>query len=225
MGKHFVIPAHTVEEQRRAADPRCSAWVSANAGAGKTKVLTDRVVRLLLAGAHPGRLLCLTFTKAAAANMAIRVFERLGRWVTLEEATLIEELTELEGERPSASKIKLARRLFARAVETPGGLRIETIHAFCERLLHLVPFEANVPARFAVLDEAQVEEAIDRAIDNVLADAANGGGAHERFRDALQAISLEGASESLRKAVKDAVRKRAFLRHREGPDAMLDRLA
>src|SRR5215212_5322381 len=204
MGKHFVIPAHTVEEQRRAADPRCSAWVSANAGAGKTKVLTDRVVRLLLAGAHPGRLLCLTFTKAAAANMAIRVFERLGRWVTLDENQLVGELVELEGERPNAAKLRLARRLFARAVETPGGLKIETIHAFCERLLHLVPFEANVPARFAVLDEAQVEEAVDAAIDNVLADAANGGPAFERFRDALQAISIEAVGEALRKAVKEA---------------------
>ena len=74
MNRHFVIPAQTMDAQRRAADPRASAWVSANAGAGKTKVLTDRVVRLLLAGAHPGRLLCLTFTKAAAANMALRVF-------------------------------------------------------------------------------------------------------------------------------------------------------
>src|SRR5919112_6430340 len=101
MNQHVIVPDYTRDAQRLAADPRASAWVSANAGAGKTKVLTDRVVRLLLAGAHPGRLLCLTFTKAAAANMAIRVFERLGKWVTLEEVSLIEELTELEGERPS----------------------------------------------------------------------------------------------------------------------------
>ena len=95
---------HTRDAQRRAADPRASAWVSANAGAGKTKVLTDRVVRLLLSGAQPGRILCLTFTKAAAANMAIRVFERLGRWVTLDDESLIAEFTELEGQRPSAEQ-------------------------------------------------------------------------------------------------------------------------
>ena len=76
---------HTRVSQRRAADPRASAWVSANAGAGKTKVLSDRVLRLLLAGTPPARILCLTFTKAAAANMSIRVFERLGQWVTLSE--------------------------------------------------------------------------------------------------------------------------------------------
>ena len=96
----FVVDGLTQAAQRRAADPRASAWVSANAGAGKTKVLTDRVVRLLLHGAAPAKILCLTFTKAAAANMAIRVFERLGRWVTLDEAALREELTALEGEAP-----------------------------------------------------------------------------------------------------------------------------
>src|SRR3954447_5161705 len=137
-----LVPEKTRLDQRRAADPRASAWVSANAGAGKTKVLTDRVVRLLLSGAQPGRILCLTFTKAAAANMAIRVFERLGRWVTLDDDTLIRELRELEGVRPGRDQLRLARTLFARAVETPGGLKIDTIHAFCERLLHLVPFEA-----------------------------------------------------------------------------------
>src|SRR5690349_18680763 len=130
MSNDLVIPDYTKDAQRRAANPSASAWVSANAGAGKTKVLTDRVVRLLLSGAQPGRILCLTFTKAAAANMAIRVFERLGRWVTLDDDSLIRELTDLEGEEPSREQVRLARRLFARAVETPGGLKIDTIHAF-----------------------------------------------------------------------------------------------
>src|SRR5215210_3458712 len=223
--EQLVVDEITKLAQRRAADPRASAWVSANAGAGKTKVLSDRVLRLLLTGAPPGRILCLTFTKAAAANMAIRVFERLAQWVTLDEQSLGDELAELEGSRPSPDHLRQARRLFARAVETPGGLKIETIHAFCERLLHLVPFEANVPARFAVLDEAQVEEAVDAAIDNVLADAANGGPAFERFRDALQAVSVEALGEALRKAVKEAADQRAFLRHPDGPEVLLARLA
>ncbi|TXM89483.1 AAA family ATPase, partial [Methylobacterium sp. WL103] len=88
----FVVDPGTEDAQRRAADPRASAWVSANAGAGKTKVLTDRVVRLLLDGAAPARILCLTFTKAAAANMSIRIFRTLGRWVTLGDAALSAEL-------------------------------------------------------------------------------------------------------------------------------------
>jgi ATP-dependent exoDNAse (exonuclease V) beta subunit len=125
-----VIPPDTIDRQRRAANPRASAWVSANAGAGKTRVLTDRVIRLLLDGAEPSRILCLTFTKAAAAEMTIRVFERLGSWVTLEDVPLREELEKMTGERPDRATLARARRLFAKAVETPGGLKIETIHAF-----------------------------------------------------------------------------------------------
>ena len=168
---HGDLLSHIAHEQRRAADPRASAWVSANAGSGKTKVLSDRVLRLLLAGTPPGKILCLTFTKAAAANMAIRVFERLGRWVTLEEESLARELAELEGRRPDLDSLRFARRLFARAVETPGGLKIDTIHAFCERILHMVPFEANVPARFAVLDEAQSAEMMEEITARVLGEA------------------------------------------------------
>ncbi|MGY2051197.1 double-strand break repair helicase AddA [Methylobacterium sp. JK268] len=218
----FVVDAVTQGAQRRAADPRASAWVSANAGAGKTKVLTDRVVRLLLHGAPPSKILCLTFTKAAAANMAIRVFERLGRWVTLPEEALRAELTALEGERPDAATLRRARRLFARAVETPGGLKIETLHALCERLLHLVPFEANVPARFVVLDEAQSREALDRIIDNVLADAVDGG--HPHLAGALALVAPEAAGDVLRRAIGEAVRARALLTHRDGVAARLDAL-
>jgi ATP-dependent helicase/nuclease subunit A len=208
----LIVPDHTRDAQRRAADPRASAWVSANAGAGKTKVLTDRVVRLLLAGAQPGSILCLTFTKAAAANMAIRVFERLGRWVTLDDESLAADLRELEGESPDREQLRLARRLFARAVETPGGLKIDTIHAFCERLLHLVPFEANVPARFAVLDESQAEELVAQSTANVLADAA--GGDRTDLAEALNLVSLDAAGEALSAALGAAVRNRAFL---DGP--------
>ena len=215
MSDDLVIPDYTRQAQRRAADPRASAWVSANAGAGKTKVLTDRVVRLLLAGSLPGRILCLTFTKAAAANMAIRVFERLGRWVTLDEDSLIRELTELEGERPTRRQVRLARTLFARAVETPGGLKIDTIHAFCERLLHLVPFEANVPARFAVLDESQTDEMLVQATENAMADAASGD--FPRLKDALDIISVDAVGEALTSALDAALRCKTFLHDPDGP--------
>ncbi|MEZ0172485.1 double-strand break repair helicase AddA [Microvirga sp. TS319] len=209
MSNDLVIPDYTKDAQRRAANPRASAWVSANAGAGKTKVLTDRVVRLLLSGSLPGRILCLTFTKAAAANMAIRVFERLGRWVTMDEDSLVAELTELEGARPTKSEVKLARTLFARAVETPGGLKIDTIHAFCERLLHLVPFEANVPARFAVLDESQSDEMLAQAVKNVLADASNGN--FPQLKDALDIISVDAVGDALTAVLNAALRCKSFL--------------
>ena len=214
MRTDLVIPSYTREAQRRAANPRASAWVSANAGAGKTKVLTDRVVRLLLDGCPPGRILCLTFTKAAAANMAIRVFELLGRWVTLDDESLIAQLTELEGRVPSREQVRLARTLFARAVETPGGLKIDTIHAFCERLLHLVPFEANVPARFTVLDENQSGEMLAEETANVLADSASGD--YPALHDALSVVSVEAAGEKLTAALSAALRCKSFLRHPGG---------
>ncbi|MBV9077172.1 MAG: double-strand break repair helicase AddA [Methylobacteriaceae bacterium] len=201
----FSIPVATLRNQRLAADPAASAWVSANAGAGKTKVLTDRVIRLLLDGAPPARILCLTFTKAAAANMTIRVFGELGSWVTLPDPDLRDRIEAMTGERADRSVLARARRLFARAVETPGGLKIETIHAFCERLLHLVPFEAEVPARFAVLDDSKAAELAALARGRVLTEAALGGAGRERLSWALGVAGLWAAGESLTKVLTDAV--------------------
>jgi ATP-dependent helicase/nuclease subunit A len=158
-------------EQRKAADPRQSVWVSANAGSGKTTVLTARVVRLLLNGADPARILCVTFTKAAAANMQNSIFKRLGEWVAMDDATLAAAIADMEGETPGSARLKVARRLFARAVETPGGLKIQTIHGFCERVLHLFPFEAGVPARFQVMEDAEQEQAMQAAISATLRQA------------------------------------------------------
>ncbi|RVI26581.1 double-strand break repair helicase AddA, partial [Sinorhizobium meliloti] len=121
----------TTQRQALASDPACSAWVSANAGSGKTHVLTQRVIRLLLAGCRPSAILCLTYTKAAASEMSNRVFEKLAEWATLDDTTLEKRIEAIEGKRPPTAKIQEARRLFARALETPGGLKIQTIHAFC----------------------------------------------------------------------------------------------
>jgi len=167
------VPVDTIERQRRASHPETSAWVSANAGSGKTHVLAQRVLRLLLAGVAPARILCLTFTKAAAANMSIRVFGDLARWTRLEDDALRAAIADTGAPAPGASGIELdeARRLFARTVETPGGLKIQTIHAFCERLLHLFPFEANVPARFEVLDDHRAADLMLRARELVLTEA------------------------------------------------------
>jgi ATP-dependent helicase/nuclease subunit A len=201
----LTIPDATRLSQRRAADPAASAWVSANAGAGKTKVLTDRVIRLLLEGVPPGRILCLTFTKAAAAEMTIRVFRQLGAWVTLDDAALADTISDLVGERPDRARVLSARRLFARAIETPGGLKIETIHAFCERILHLVPFEANVPARFAVLDDAQSGELLAEARERILAQAAGRSGAGEALARALDITFTAASGDTLTAVLSAAV--------------------
>jgi ATP-dependent helicase/nuclease subunit A len=159
--------------QARATDPHASAWVSANAGSGKTFVLVRRVIRLLLNGTDPARILCLTFTKAAAAEMANRVFEELAAWTTLDEAALASVVAEVDGREPSAATLAAARRLFARALDTPGGLKIQTIHAFCERLLHQFPFEANVAGRFEVLDELDAQALRAEARRRLWAQAAH----------------------------------------------------
>lgn len=158
-----------IPEQAQAADPNVSAWVSANAGSGKTSVLADRVVRLLRAGTPPGRILCLTFTRAAAAEMANRVFAQLSIWAAVSDDDLIQELRALDGHTPTKQELKVARTLFAQALETPGGLKIQTIHAFCERVLHQFPFEANIAAHFEVIDEGTSAELQGQAEREVLA--------------------------------------------------------
>jgi ATP-dependent helicase/nuclease subunit A len=166
------IPDAVRATQARASDPAASAFVSANAGSGKTHVLVQRVIRLLLEGVPPEKILCVTFTKAAAANMAERVFSTLGHWVTLDDAALDDAIIAVGIARPDARLRMTARKLFACALETPGGLKVQTIHALCTRLLQQFPFEANVPARFAVLDERDQNEMMERANLKVLLDAS-----------------------------------------------------
>lgn len=166
-----AVHRDTERAQGNAADPAGSAWVSANAGTGKTHVLTNRVLRLLLAGTAPARILCLTYTKAAAAEMSKRVFDKLAEWVTAEEEHLRSILAKLTGLEPSASDLARARTLFTVAIETPGGLKVQTIHAFAERLLQRFPLEANVPPGFRILDDAKKREIVTRAIDATIAQA------------------------------------------------------
>ena len=158
--------------QQRASDPATSAFVSANAGSGKTHVLVQRVIRLLLSDVDPARILCITFTKAAAANMSERVFSTLGHWVALNDDALNAALRDIGIARPDPDSRKRARKLFAAALETPGGLKVQTIHALCARLLQQFPFEARVPARFTVLDERDQTEMMERASLGVMLDAS-----------------------------------------------------
>lgn len=145
--------AEATKAQIAAAWPARSAWVSANAGSGKTRVLTNRVARLLLGGTAPGRILCLTFTKAAAAEMQNRLFKQLGQWAMMPDTPLRAALAALGEDNLPDAQLLHARSLFARALETPGGLKIQTIHAFCESLLHRFPLEARVSPDFELLDE------------------------------------------------------------------------
>ena len=166
---------HTATPQQlEAADPMKSIWVSANAGSGKTQVLVERVIRLLLKGADPASILCITYTKAAAAEMSSRLFKRLGSWTALGGNELAESLYAMGADGGDAALVARARRLFTAALETPGGLKIQTIHAFCERLLHLFPVEAGIAPGFRVMDERETREMQDSATRHVLQLAESG---------------------------------------------------
>lgn len=169
MTDHKARYQDTIQRQYAVSSPQTSAWVTANAGTGKTHVLTQRVTRLLLSGARPDRLLCLTFTKAAASEMANRLYKTLSHWAVCPELELKESLYEFTGETLSKSMVNPARRLFAQALETPGGLKIQTVHAFCERLLKLFPVESDVHPGFSVLDDIDAEQLLRSAHDEVIA--------------------------------------------------------
>jgi ATP-dependent helicase/nuclease subunit A len=162
MTRAFLAPddaafLDTIARQTLAANPAVSVWASANAGAGKTKVLIDRIVRLLLAGADPGRVLAVTYTKAAAAEMQTRLFEVLGGWTIARDEVLRAALRRLDPtlDLDAPGQIARARGLFAKALETPGGLKIQTIHAFCQAILQRFPLEAGVAPGFDTLEEAE----------------------------------------------------------------------
>ncbi|MDP9196667.1 MAG: double-strand break repair helicase AddA [Pseudomonadota bacterium] len=162
--------------QRRASDPDVSVWVGASAGTGKTRVLTDRVLRLLLAGTLPQRILCLTYTKAAATEMANRLNDTLGLWATVGEGELDGALERLLGRRAEAQEKQAARRLFAQVLECPGGMNIQTIHAFCQSLLGRFPLEAGVRPGFTLLDDRGAQELLDQALHRVLQQARDSEG-------------------------------------------------
>ncbi len=148
-----------------AAEPHLSTWLSANAGSGKTRVLTNRVARLLLRGTDPRNILCLTYTKAAASEMQNRLYATLGSWAMLEDTALRKALSEL-GEVPP-NDLSTARTLFARAIEAPGGLRIQTIHALCSSILRRFPLEGGVSPQFRELDEPGQIELIEHVLDDL----------------------------------------------------------
>jgi ATP-dependent helicase/nuclease subunit A len=204
------IPRAVRRRQADASDPACSVFVAANAGSGKTHVLAQRVIRLMLDGApggvDPSRILCITFTKAAAANMAARVFDRLRSWIALDDGALDAALAEIGVHTIDAGKRARARALFAAALETPGGLKVQTIHAFCTRLLQQFPFEANVAARFTVLDDHSQKEMFERAIMAVLLQAA--GAPDGALGRALRHAVTGAADSTVRAKLQEAIGKR-----------------
>lgn len=197
--KSLSIPAknHRADDlQRQAARPDYSIWVGASAGTGKTKVLTDRVLRLLLpfaegvSGTPPHRILCITFTKAAASEMALRITKILSEWATFEDETLRKSLEKLLGRDPRDDEVSAARRLFAEVIESGRGLQIMTIHSFCQSVLGRFPVEASIPPNFEVVEEGEAASLLDTARKSALTQLM-------RAHDDPAALCLKRLSEIL----------------------------
>ena len=219
----------TDANQALASDPAVSAWVSANAGTGKTTVLVNRVLRLLLhqdeGSGHytrPEKILCLTYTKAVAAEMENRLFQILSDWAVMAESDLAGALKDLRGIPALPSDMERARTLFATTLDTKGGLKIHTIHAFCERLLHRFPLEAGVQADFKVLEDGERRSLRDAAIDEVLGRALEEEGAP--LGQALMAVIASTGEERFREIIEVTLGKQEELRaiHRlsDGPGTL-----
>jgi len=211
--------------QRRALDPAASVWVSASAGTGKTKVLTERLLTLMLDGTEPSHILCLTFTRAAAAEMANRLNDRLARWTTMPSGALSQELVALTGRYPREDDIRTARRLFSRVLDTPGGAKIETIHAFCQSLLRRFPLEARVPPEFRVIDERSASEALKDAAAEIIAAARSG--IRSDLAEALEVVARYLVEERFAELMAALARERGKLAAalEDGEDALVVRLA
>ncbi|CAH2601524.1 DNA helicase [Rhodovastum atsumiense] len=194
-----------VANQGLASDPDVSAFVAASAGSGKTKLLTDRLLRLMLQGAPPARIQCLTFTKAAAAEMAVRLQRRLGAWVTMDDATLGAELQAVSV-LPTAERLAQARSLFAEVLDLPGGMRIGTIHAFCQSLLRRFPIEAQLSPHFRLLEDIDADVAWREAREAML-EGAQG----EESRAALAALAGLASAEQFGRLVRDLQQDRERL--------------
>ncbi len=191
------------EAQNRASNPYTSAWVSASAGSGKTKVLSDRVLNLMLMTGETDKILCLTFTKVAAAEMANRITARLKKWSVLSEKELEKELENLTGEFPNKEILERAKGLFSKALETAGGLKIMTIHSFCTTILERFPLEANVPPHFKVIEELTAQKLLSDSLDQVLESPSS--------QKEVQFLAKKMSKDDLLNALKNILKERDLL--------------
>lgn len=200
-----------ISRQKLAADPQRSVWVSASAGSGKTRVLVERCLRLMLIGTRPEKILCITFTKAAAAEMSNRLNSTLGDWAIISDLELENNLIDLIG-HPASSEEKLrARQLFARVLDAPGGMKIQTIHSFCESVLGRFPLEANLSPNFEVMDERTADEIMQTARDRLLLESKESFSAD--LSRALRLVSEKINESSFSDLIRSLSGKRSRLKH------------
>ena len=214
---------HVSSQQKKAAEPDASVWVSANAGSGKTKVLIDRVARLLLAGAKPDCILCITYTKAAASEMQQRLFKRLGSWSVMRDEDLAKDLSGLQQSTTNqfdTQALMKARALFAKALETPGGLRIETLHAFAGRVLKRFPLEAGIPPGFRELDDLDGSQLWETAARRAFLSLLDKPGSSENLKVVIGEIGGRGLADVRQKVQSNAAKIADFVGGFDSVEAM-----
>ncbi len=204
--RQALLLQNAERKQNEAADPSVSAWVRANAGSGKTHVLVKRLLRLLLSGAEPRSILCLTFTKNAAAEMEARVLAALGVWAVSADEVLQDRLHKLLGRAPLSPETQLARCLFATVIDAPGGFGITTIHSFCERLLRRFSIEANVPPGFTVLTEEEARDTLQQSMTAALENGSAG-----PFREAFDCIASHASDIEFSRVLEEMLCRRTAL--------------
>ena len=194
---------------KHAFDPAASVFVSANAGAGKTSLLTNRVLALLLSGIDPSKLLCLTYTNAAAAEMSTRILEKLGDWVMADDTHLSQELEKLISQTPAKHQLVFARSLFAKVLEAPDGVRIQTIHSFCQSLLRRFPIEAGVSPHFTLIDSRSEQELLKEARLRLFNRAQT---EDPRLQESLNAIASMLSESSFHSLMSEVIKNKRRIR-------------
>ncbi|MBX7146619.1 MAG: UvrD-helicase domain-containing protein, partial [Alphaproteobacteria bacterium] len=201
----------------QALNPNSSIWVNASAGTGKTKLLTDRILRLLISDVSPLKILCLTYTKAAAAEMLNRLDEKLAFWASTSEELLKEDIIKLLGYEPDQSIYNFARGLFAKILDIPGGIKIQTIHAFCQSLLRKFPIEANVPSNFELIQEIEDKKIIYDAYSLIM--GLQQQNYNSKWMENFAQLSIEFSIEDFDQLILDLIRKKkVFLQSLEKDD-------
>ena len=220
--------AEARHRQQEASDPDISAWVSANAGTGKTKVLTDRFLRLLLDGVPPEHIVAITFTRAAAAEMENRLFAELAKWAADDDAAIERRVTELVGHPPAdpQASAEAARKLLVQVLECPGGIRIQTIHAFCQSLLASFPLEAGLAPHFRALDEIDAATLRMEARTSMLQVASREGGALAKaFRTVASRLGEKQIGEVLNEFSSGSKPFHEIVSRSGGIDAYVEQIA
>ncbi|NDF11253.1 MAG: double-strand break repair helicase AddA [Proteobacteria bacterium] len=208
-------------KQLQAANPATSVWVSASAGTGKTKVLTDRVLNLLLTGTPAHRILCLTYTKTAAAEMQARIYTRLSDWITIDDAKLRAALLDLGHMHPDTKTLARARSLFAEIVARPEDMRILTIHSFCQSLLKRFPLEAGIPPHFNIVEGEESKALMHEARERLLSGGHTNPSKKEVVEHSIAILANNLHESRFDELLKDISGKRSFFReHFVSPHAV-----